>query len=76
MGLLRGLKPRGSLGMCAVIRRQKKAIRTLIERGADTSKAMACAQHGLAGDYEDDPSLDRAGYPEIIELLQSLGIGK
>lgn len=62
--------------ICAVIRRQKRAIRTLIKRGADTTQAMHCAQRGLAGDYEDDPSLDRAGYPEIIELLQSLGIDK
>jgi hypothetical protein len=36
---------------------------------------MDCAQRGLAGAYEDDPSLDREGYREIIELLRELGIG-
>jgi hypothetical protein len=35
---------------------------------------MDCAQDGLAGAYEDDPDLDREGYPEIIELLRELGI--
>ena len=39
---------------CAIIRRQKRAIRTLIKRGADTSEAMHCAQRGLAGDFEDE----------------------
>jgi hypothetical protein len=46
------------------------------KRGADTTDAMDCSQRGLAGDYEDDPDLDREGYREIIELLQSLGIEK
>lgn len=59
---------------CAVIRRQKRAIRTLVQRGADTSKAMKCARLGLTGEYEDDPSLDREGYLEILELLLTLGI--
>ena len=45
-----------------------------MKRGADTSDAMNCAQQGLAGAYDADPSLDPAGYPEIIELLRSLGI--
>ena len=57
---------------CAVIRRQKRIIRTLVKRGADATDAMDCAQRGLAGTYEDDPSLDRKGYPEIIELLRQL----
>jgi Sulfatase-modifying factor enzyme 1/Ankyrin repeats (many copies) len=60
---------------CAVIRRQKRIIRTLMKRGADATGAMDCAQRGLAGAYEDDPSLDREGYREIIELLRELGIG-
>jgi hypothetical protein len=69
---------------CAVIRRQKRIIRTLVKRGADASRAMYHAQRGLAGDFEEesvyDPEkqaevpLDREGYREIIELLQSLGI--
>jgi len=59
---------------CAVIRRQKRIIRTLVKRGADATDAMDCAQRGLAGAYEDDPSLDREGYREIIELLRELGI--
>jgi hypothetical protein len=28
----------------------------------------------LAGDFEDDPRLDREGYREIIELLRELGV--
>jgi len=70
---------------CAIIRRQKRIIRTLVKRGADTSHAMHCAQRGLAGDFEDDTiydpekqaevPLDREGYREIIELLRQLGIG-
>ncbi len=59
---------------CAVIRRQKRIIQTLVKRGADASAAMKCAQLGLSGRYEDDPSLDRRGYSEIVELLRSLGI--
>lgn len=61
--------------ICAVIRRQKRSIRTLFKRGADVTKAMDCALRGLDGAYEDDPSLDREGYREIISLLQELGIG-
>ena len=70
---------------CAVIRRQKRIIRTLVKRGADASHAMHCAQRGLAGAYEGDTvydqeaqaetPLDREGYREIIELLRQLGIG-
>jgi hypothetical protein len=70
---------------CAVIRRQKRIIRTLVKRGADTSHALHHAQRGLAGDFEEqsiyDPAaqkeipLDREGYREIIELLRELGIG-
>ena len=70
---------------CAVIRRQKRIIRTLVKRGADATHAMRHAQRGLAGDFEEesmyDPAagcerpLDREGYREIIELLRELGIG-
>jgi hypothetical protein len=35
---------------------------------------MDLAQRGLAGDFEDDPRLDREGYREIIRLLQQLGV--
>src|SRR6185436_13223086 len=34
---------------CAIIRRQKRAIRTLVKRGADATKAMKLAERGLAG---------------------------
>jgi hypothetical protein len=71
--------------ICAVIRRQKRIIRTLVRRGADTTCAMDCAQRGLAGAYEGDTiydhgkqaevPLNREGYREIIELLRELGIG-
>ena len=57
----------------AVVHRHKRIIRTLIERGAETTRAMEIVQRGLAGDFEDDPSLDRGGYREIIELLRDLG---
>ncbi len=59
----------------AVIHRHKRIIRMLVKRGADATDAMDCAQHGLAGAYEDDPDLNREGYREIIELLRELGIG-
>ena len=59
---------------CAVIHRHKRIIRILVERGADTTSAMHIAQRGLAADFEDDPSLDREGYREIIVLLQELGV--
>jgi hypothetical protein len=61
---------------CAIIRRQKRIIRTLVRRGADTSGAIYCAERGAAGAYEDDdPNLAREGYQEIIELLRDLGVG-
>src|SRR4030095_8657832 len=59
----------------AVVHRQKRILRMLVKRGADATRAMDCAQRGLAGAYEDDPRLDREGYREIIELLRELGIG-
>ena len=59
----------------AVVHRQKRIIRTLVKRGADATRAMDCAQRGLAGAFEDDPRLDREGYREIVELLRELGIG-
>jgi len=58
----------------AVVHRQNRIIRTLVKRGADASRAMDFAQRGMAGDFEDDPRLDREGYREIIELLRELGI--
>ena len=58
----------------AVVHRHKRIIRILVARGADTTRAMHIAQRGLAGDFEDDPRLDRAGYREIVELLQTLGV--
>ncbi len=58
----------------AVVMRRKRIIRTLVKRGADASRAMDRAQRGLAGAYEDDPRLDREGYREIVELLQTLGV--
>ena len=42
---------------------------------AALGRAMELAQRGLAGDFEDDPRLDREGYREIVELLRELGIG-
>ena len=59
----------------AVVRRNKKIIRLLVERGADTTRAMERAQRGLAGGFEYDERLDREGYREIVELLRDLGIG-
>jgi hypothetical protein len=66
---------------CAVIRRQQRIIRTLVQRGANASRAMHLAERGLAGDFENetvyDPAaqteipLDREGYREIVELLKS-----
>ena len=58
----------------AVVHRHKRIIRTLVQRGADATRAMHVAQRGLAGDFEDDPSLDREGYREIIALLRELGV--
>jgi hypothetical protein len=60
--------------ICAVVHRHQSIIRTLVKRGADATRAMDCARRGLAGDFEDDPRLDREGYREIVELLQTLGI--
>lgn len=58
----------------AVVHRQKKIIRLLVERGADTSSAMELAQRGLAGGFEYDDRLDRDGYRDIVNLLRELGI--
>jgi len=61
--------------ICAVVHRHQSIIRTLVKRGADATRAMDCARRGLAGDFEDDPRLDREGYREIVELLRELDIG-
>ncbi|HUS08928.1 MAG TPA: ankyrin repeat domain-containing protein [Pyrinomonadaceae bacterium] len=58
----------------AVVHRQKRIIPILVGRGAKTEVALKRARNGLAGAYEDDPRLDRAGYREIVELLQTLGV--
>jgi sulfatase modifying factor 1 len=58
----------------AVVQRHQRIVRTLVARGADTTRAMHLAQRGLAGDFEDDPRLDRDGYREIVELLRELGV--
>lgn len=60
--------------LTAIVHRHKGIIRILVERGADTTRAMDHAQRGLAGDFEDDPRLDREGYREIVELLRELGV--
>ena len=60
---------------CAVVMRHKRIIRALVKRRANATHAMDCAQRGLAGDFEDDPRLDREGYREIVELLRDLDIG-
>jgi sulfatase modifying factor 1 len=59
----------------AIVHRHKRIIRILVKRGADATRAMDCAQRGLAGAFEDDPRLDREGYREIVELLRELGVG-
>jgi hypothetical protein len=59
----------------AVVMRHQRIIRTLVERGADATRAWQLAQRGLAGDFEDDPSLEREGYRKIVGLLRKLGIG-
>jgi hypothetical protein len=59
----------------AVVHRHKRIIRTLVQRGAEATRALDCAQRGLAGAYEDDPRLDREGYREIVELLRELDVG-
>lgn len=58
----------------AVVMRHKQIIRTLVARGADTSDVADLAKRGLAGDFEDDPRLNREGYLEIVELLHELGV--
>ena len=56
----------------AIVHRNKRIIRILVPRGADTSRAMHVAQRGLAGDFEDLPPPE--AYREIIELLRELGV--
>jgi hypothetical protein len=59
----------------AVVHRHKRIIRILIERGADATRnfsAVACAQRGLAGYYEDLPPPE--AYQEILDLLHELGV--
>lgn len=56
----------------AVIHRMKRIIPILVRRGASTDGQLKRARNGLAGAYED--FFDRAGYGEIVELLQSLGV--
>jgi formylglycine-generating enzyme len=58
--------------ICAVIHRHKKIIRTLVQRGANTSRAMHIAERGLAGEFEDVPPPQ--AYREIIELLRELRV--
>jgi hypothetical protein len=60
--------------LTAIVHRQKRIIRILVGRGAKTERALKLARNGLAGDFEDDPRLDREGYREIVELLQTLGV--
>ena len=57
----------------AVIHRQKGIIPILVRRGAKTEGQLKRARNGLAGAYEDS-GLDREGYREIVELLQTLGV--
>ena len=52
---------------CAIIRRQKRAIRTLVKRGADATEAMDIVQRGLAGDFEDE-SVDLAKPEEAVDV--------
>lgn len=61
--------------LTAVISRQKRIIPILVSRGAKTNGMLKCAQNGLAGAYENS-GFNRAGYREIVDLLQSLGIEK
>jgi hypothetical protein len=59
----------------AVVMRRKRIIPILIGRGARTDGQLKRARDGLAGAYEAaDASLDREGYREIVELLQTLGV--
>ena len=57
----------------AVVMRQKRMIPILVGRGAKTEGALQRARNGLAGAYEDF-GLDRKGYQEIVEVLQTLGV--
>lgn len=60
---------------CAVVMRRKRIIPILIGRGAKTEGQLKRARNGLTGAYEDaDATLDREGYREIVELLQTLGL--
>jgi len=59
----------------AVVMRRKRLIPILVARGARTEGLLQRARNGLAGAYEDaDARLDREGYREIVDLLQTLGI--
>jgi len=58
----------------AIVMRHKRIIQILVDRGADTTGALDSALKGLAGNFEDDPSLNRDGYEEIVELLRKLGV--
>ncbi len=58
----------------AVVQRHQRIIRILVERGADTSRAMEFAKRGLAGEFAYDPTLDAEGYRVIVDLLEELGI--
>jgi Sulfatase-modifying factor enzyme 1 len=57
---------------CAVVHRHKRIIRTLVQRGADTSRATHIAERGLAGGFEDVAPPE--AYREIIELLRELRV--
>jgi hypothetical protein len=59
--------------LTAVVMRQQRIIPILVRRGARTEGALNRARNGLAGAYED-AGLDREGYREIVELLQTLGV--
>lgn len=57
----------------AVVTRRKRMIPILVGHGANTEGALKRARNGLAGAYEG-AGLDREGYQEIVELLQTFGI--
>jgi hypothetical protein len=59
----------------AVVMRQKRMIPILVGRGAQTAGALRHARNGLAGAYES-AGLDREGYRDIVEVLESLGVEK
>ena len=56
----------------AVVMRRKRIIEILLKRGADATRALEIAMRGSAGEFEDDPSLDREGYGVVIDLLRNL----